>query len=82
MDSVERDLLILLPEDRFSEVEIEKEAALLHKLLANAEKLEARITATEVIDINKNKVSNNPRLIAKMIDSKDLKPFQFIFNKN
>jgi hypothetical protein len=38
--------------------------------------------ATEIIDLNKFKVITRPALIAKLLRQKELKPFQFLNNKN
>ena len=61
---------------------IEHEVELLHQLLYNTEKVENLITAHEVIDLNKYKVSNNPLLLRKLFRQRKLKPFVFFNCKN
>ena len=82
MNKSNRDLLVLFNQELMTPQSIEREVELLHQLLYNTEKVENLITAHEVIDLNKYKVSNNPLLLRKLFRQRKLKPFVFFNCKN
>ena len=82
MNKSNRDLLVLFNQELMTPQSIEHEVELLHQLLYNTEKVENLITAHEVIDLNKYKVSNNPLLLRKLFRQRKLKPFVFFNCKN
>jgi hypothetical protein len=61
---------------------IEHEVELLHQLLYDIERVENLITAHEVIDLNKYKVSNKAPLLRKLFRQRELKSFVFLNCKN
>jgi hypothetical protein len=74
--------MVLFNQDLMTPQAIEHEVVWLHELLYNVEKIDNLITAYEVIDINRYKISNKPQLLRKAFLSKQLKPFLFLNNKN
>ena len=82
MNRFNRDLMVLFNQDLMTPQAIEHEVVWLHELLYKVEKVENLITAYEVIDINKYKISNKPQLLRKIFRSKQSKPFLFLSNKN
>ena len=82
MNKSNRDLLVLFNQELMTPQSIEHEVELLHKLLYTIERLENLITAHEVIDLNKYKVSNKPLLLQKLFRQRELKPFVFLNCKN
>jgi len=81
MDKFNRDLLVLFKE-KSNPQSIEHEVELLHELLFYVEKIDNLITTYEVININRYKISSNPRLVRETLGNKLLKPFVFLNNKN
>jgi len=55
---------------------------MLHELLYSVEKIDNLITAHEVINLNKYKISSDEKIIRQTIGLKELKPFIFLNNKN
>jgi hypothetical protein len=82
MNNSNRDLLVLFNQELMTPQSIEHEVALLHQLLYGIEKIENLVTAHEVIDLNKYKVSNKPLLLHKLFRLRTLKPFVFLNCKN
>lgn len=82
MNSNNRDLLVLFNQELMTPQSIEHEVELLHQLLYDIERVENLITAHEVLDLNKYKVSNKPLLLRKYFRQRTLKPFVFLNCKN
>ncbi|MBK8522566.1 MAG: hypothetical protein WAT20_13865 [Ferruginibacter sp.] len=82
MNKSNRDLLVLFNQEMMTPQSIEHEVALLHELLYTIERLENLVTAHEVIDLNKYKVSNKPLVLQKLFRQRVLKPFVFLNCKN
>ncbi len=82
MNKSNRDLLVLFNQELMTPQSIEHEVELLHKLLYTIERVENLITAHEVMDLNKYKVSNKPLLLRKLFRQRELKPFIFLNCKN
>ncbi|RAI98703.1 hypothetical protein LX64_04688 [Chitinophaga skermanii] len=82
MKPVERDLLILLHEDRYSEQQIQFEVKQISDMLTHVETMDFIATATEVADCNKRRVSSKRTLLEKAFGRKAPKPFEFIIHKN
>lgn len=80
--SSHRDLLVLSKKVSMDPIELEHEVELLHELLFHVEALPNFCAATEVIDVNRYKIILKAHLIEQIIREKNLKPFQFLFNKN
>ena len=82
MNNPNRDLLVLFNQELMTPQSIEHEVELLHKLLYTIERVDNLITAHEVIDLNKYKVSNKPLLLRKLFRQREVKPFVFLNCKN
>jgi hypothetical protein len=82
MNNSNRDLLVLFNQELMTPQSIEHEVELLHQLLYGIERIENLIIAHEVINVNKYKVSNNPRLLQKLFRQRKLKSFVFLNCKN
>ena len=82
MNNANRDLLVLFNQELMTPQSIEHEVEMLHKLLYNIERVENLITAHEIIDLNKYKVSNKPLLLRKLFRQRELKRFVFLNCKN
>lgn len=61
---------------------IEHEVEQLHGMLYMVENLNNIVTAHEVIDVNKYKISNTPQQLKEIIKQRELKPFVFLNCKN
>ncbi|MEI2747464.1 MAG: hypothetical protein V9E88_01730 [Ferruginibacter sp.] len=82
MNKSNRDLLVLFKQDLMTPQAIEHEVGWLHELLFNVERLDNFVTAHELIDLNKYKITNNSVEIKKMVRRKKEQPFLFLNNKN
>ena len=82
MNNANRDLLVLFNQELMTPQSIEHEVEMLHQLLYNIERVENLITAHEVIDLNKYKISNKPLLLRKILRERELKRFVFLNCKN
>lgn len=82
MNNTNRDLLVLFNQELMTPQSIEHEVELLHQLLYAIEKIDNLITAHEVIDLHRYKVSNKPLLLRKLFRQRELKPFVFLNCKN
>lgn len=82
MYSPNRDLLVLSKKASEDEAKMKIEISKLHELLFHVKSIENFCLVNEIIDLNSYKVIRQPNLIEKLIQSKKLKPFQFINNKN
>lgn len=77
-----RDLLVLIKDEFKNEQAIENELEQLNELLHTTETMDNYCIAYEVIDLNKYKIFNQYKKIVQVLSQKQLKPFQFICNKN
>jgi hypothetical protein len=77
-----RDLLVLTKNQTMNQKELEHAVELLVDLLYEAEKMDAFCIANEIIDVNRYKIIDKPRLIQQIIRQKKVKPFVFVSNKN
>ncbi len=82
MKNANRDLLVLFNQELMTPQSIEHEVEMLHQLLYDIERVENLITAHEIIDLNKYKVSNKPLLLRKLFRQRELKRFVFLNCKN
>lgn len=82
MNKSNRDLLVLFKQDLMTPQAIEHEVGWLHELLFNVERLDNFVTAHELIDLSKYKITNNSVDIKKMVRRKKEQPFLFLNNKN
>jgi hypothetical protein len=82
MKTPNRDLLVLVKNDRLNEKAMELELEKLNQLLFNFETIDNLCIAHEVFDLNIYRIHNNLKLLKKVINKKRLKPFEFLSNKN
>ncbi len=82
MKTPNRDLLVLLKDEFMSEQAIEHEVEQINEMLLHAESLKNFCLAHEVIDLNKYKIASSSKFIMQVVRQKELKPFQFLCNKN
>jgi hypothetical protein len=82
MKTPNRDLLVLVKDDRLDKEAIEFELEQLNQLLYVFETVDNFCVAHEVFDLNKYKIIHNAKKIRQVMKHKELKPFVFIFNKN
>ncbi|WP_343691433.1 hypothetical protein [Chitinophaga sp.] len=82
MKQVERDLLFVLHEDRYSEQQIQNAVRQINEMLSMVETMEYLCNVMEVADCNKNKVSSKRTVLQKALSRKEVKPFEFIIHKN
>ena len=68
--------------DGAESAKIELELEKLNSLLFQLETIDSFCIAHEIFDITKHKVVYNRKKIVQMIHQPELKPFQFICNKN
>jgi len=82
MKASNRDLLVLAKKFSVTQQEMELEVEKLHQLLFEAESVENFCQVSEIIDINRYRIIQNPVKIERLIRQNKLKAFQFINNKN
>lgn len=82
MKRLKRDLILLRKDDQLDELKIEREVECLNYLLQTVETISSLCTAHELIDMNRFKIYQDTLTIKKALKQKELKPFQFIINKN
>jgi len=82
MKTPNRDLLVLVKDEYVNEKFIEQELEQLNDLLFHYETMDIFCLAHEVFDINKYKIIRKSPAMQQIIRQKELKPFQFICNKN
>jgi hypothetical protein len=82
MKQVERDLLILLHEDRYSEQQIQYAVKQISDMLTVVETMEYLCNVMEVADCNRNRVTSKRTVLKKVFARKEHKPFEFIIHKN
>ncbi|RTL57455.1 MAG: hypothetical protein EKK37_15555 [Sphingobacteriales bacterium] len=77
-----RDLLVLIRNQSTIPHSIDAEVEKLHEMLFHVETMENLCIATEIIDLNRFALVTKPHLIARVLRQRELKPFQFVNNKN
>ncbi len=82
MKTTNRDLLVLVKDEFDSEKSMEKELDQLNKILFVVETTATFCIVNEILDFNRYKVLSNPKKVLKVLQQEELKPFQFIYNKN
>lgn len=82
MKSPNRDLLVLLKNEKLNEKAIELEVKRLNKLLFNFESQETFCNSHELLDLNKFKIVKNRRDMVLASREKGEKPFVFLSNLN
>jgi len=82
MRKLKRDLILLRKEDQLDELNIEREVECLNFLLQMVETISSLSRAHELIDMNRYKIYQDTLTVSKALKQKEVKPFQFIINKN
>jgi len=82
MKTPDRDLLVLMKDEYATEQFMEQELEQLNSLLFHYETMTNFCTAHEVFDINKYKIIRKSKMIQRIARQQELKPFQFLCNKN
>jgi hypothetical protein len=82
MKSFNRDLLVLSKKASLDPGELEHEVEQLHQILFFTETMQNFCIANELIDVNRYKIITKPHLIQRLVQEGELKPFQFVCNKN
>jgi len=82
MKTPNRDLLVLVKDEYANERFMEHELERLNELLFHYETLENFCSAHELIDINKYKIIRKQKTLQEIARLQELRPFQFLFNKN
>ena len=82
MNHYNRDLLVLLNQERMSQQALEHEVHKLHELLFNVERTDNLAIAFEIIDLNRSKVIIKHHVIRDHIRFRRKKSFVFLFNRN
>jgi hypothetical protein len=82
MKTPERDLLVLLRDEYMGDRFMEKELESLNEMLFQFETIEKFCMVHEIFDLNKYKIITRPNLMRQVIRQRELKPFQFVYNKN
>lgn len=81
-NSRERDVLVLTNAAQHNPQQMERELALLDRILYHTENWQTFSTANELIDINRRRIIRKTHLIQQMLTEKNKKPFVFTCNKN
>ena len=82
MKTPDRDLLVLMKDEFVTEQFMACELEKLNDLLYQYETLETFCVAHEVFDMNSYKILRGTRYIQRIVRQQELKPFQFLCNKN
>lgn len=82
MKRLKRDLILLRKENQLDGLNIEREVECLNDLLLRVETFSTLSIAHELVDMNRNRIYQDLLTITKALKQKELKPFQFIINKN
>jgi hypothetical protein len=82
MKTPDRDLLVLMKDEFATEQFMAFELEQLNDLLYQYETLENFCVAHEVFDLNCYKILRGSRYIQRVVRQQEMKPFQFLCNKN
>jgi hypothetical protein len=82
MKATNRDLLVLVKNEYTSDQFMEQEVELLNDLLFHYETMNNFCRSHEVFDLNRNKILRKHQQIHQIARQTELKPFQFLCNKN
>ena len=82
MKASNRDLLVLVKNEYASDQFMEQEVEQLNDLLFHYETMTTFCQAHEVFDLNRYKIIHKQQVIHQVARQKELRPFQFLSNKN
>lgn len=77
-----RDLLVLVKDEKLNEAAMEFELEQLNRILLALETVECLCRVHEVFDLNRYKLHTREHKIREVLQKKDLKAFVFLSNKN
>jgi hypothetical protein len=77
-----RDLLVLSKRVSEDPRKLEHEVEVLDVILFQTETIRNLCITCEVIDVNRYKIIQKHTRLEKILKQEELKPFQFLFNKN
>ena len=82
MKTPNRDLLVLVKDEFPNQLSMEYELEQLNEILFRTETIENFCIASEVFDLNRYIVIEDRKRLVHIFSQQQLKPFQFICNKN
>ena len=82
MKTPDRDLLVLMKDEFATEQFMAFELEQLNDLLYQYETPENFCIAHEIFDLNNYKILRGSRYIQRIVRQQEMKPFQFLCNKN
>ncbi len=82
MKTPDRDLLVLMKDEFATAQFMEHELEQLNNLLFHYETMDNFCVAHEVFDMNKYRTVRKHKIIKRIARQQELKPFQFLCNKN
>ncbi|MFI5123754.1 MAG: hypothetical protein ACHQDF_00435 [Chitinophagales bacterium] len=82
MKTPDRDLLVLMKDEFATEQFMAFELEQLNDLLYQYETPENFCVAHEIFDLNNYKILRGSRYIQRIVRQQEMKPFQFLCNKN
>ncbi len=82
MKTPDRDLLVLVKDEHMNEKFMENELEQLNEMLVHYETIEKFCAVHEIFELNKYKIITKLLPMQRLVRQKELKPFQFISNKN
>lgn len=82
MKTPDRDLLVLMKDEFATEQFMAFELEQLNDLLYQYETPENFCLAHEIFDLNNYKILRGSRYIQRIVRQQEMKPFQFLCNKN
>lgn len=82
MITSKRDLLVLSKRASNDPDELKHEVDCLDAILLSVETTKSLCKCAELLDMNRYKIITKPFIVEKLLNQKELKPFQFLFNKN
>jgi hypothetical protein len=82
MKTPDRDLLVLMKDEFATSQFMEQELEQLNNLLFQFETIDNFCIAHEVFDMNKYQTIRKHKILKRVARQQELKPFQFLCNKN
>lgn len=80
MENNKRDLLVVFRIDSLDQTALDHQVECLHSLLVTVEKEAVFCKAHELV--TRTRITSKPRRIMKAVAFQQLKPFEFLINKN
>lgn|GEM_PF-3038848 len=78
----DRELVILLPQERNNSAVLERQTLRLHEILNKVETTEHYVEAIELLNLHRGGISHNRIRIEMALSKKRLGPFEFLLHKN